>query len=297
MSFYGEFLVQQGIVRSDRLAEALRQQQQAHRRLGELAVERGLLSPAQVEQIHRCQRSGAEGDRRFGELAVALGFVEPDSMDELQREQRRGWRRLGEVLVEMGALDPGAHESCLRDFLHLENARHRRIDASLAEAPQPQVVSAAVDLARRWLPRFGLPEVRVLDVRAAPRAVRGIAWSGRRDMVGEVEIILILGVSRGALLALAGQTMRPGKDERPDLALPALAEALETLTELLRNRLPDASLRCGEVQTFADDGFASLAELISEPELVQIELAHGGPDGEAAAAVLTVVTRPPARER
>lgn len=294
MPFYGEFLVQLGVVRQDQLAGALSYQSEGRLLLGELAVVRGILTEDQVQQVRSCQRQkvAEHGDLRFGEMAVALGFTDLDAMDQLHREQRAGWRRVGDILVERGALDAGAHESYLRDFLHLEMSRRRRLEASIAEAPHPRVVAAMVELTRRWLPRFGLVEAKVVDVRIAPRAVAGIAWSGRRDMTGSVEVITVLGVSTAGLMSLAGQTLRPEKTERPELSLPALAEAVETLTELGRNRLDDLELEPGATRTFSDDGFQSISDLVAEQDLVQIELVHGTQAGGSARAVLTLVTRP-----
>lgn len=293
MPFYGEFLVQLGVVRQDQLGAALAEQSEGRLLLGELAVVRGVLTEAQVQQVRRCQRQSVaeHGDLRFGEMAVALGFSTVEAMDQLHREQRAGWRRVGDILVESGALDHGAHESYLRDFLHLEMSRRRRLETSIAEAPHSRVVEAMVDLARRWLPRFGLVDAKVVDVRIAPRAIPGIAWSGRRDMTGLVEVITVLGVSTGGLRSLAGQTLRPEKSERPDLSLPALAEAIETLTELGRNRLEELKLEPAPARTFADDGFESIADLVAERDLVQVELVHGTSDGGSASAVLTLVTR------
>lgn len=293
MSFYGDFLVQLGIVRQDQLAAALAEQQEGRLRLGELAVLRGVLSPTQVDQVRTCQRDALHehSDLRFGELAVALGFTTADAMDHLHREQRHGWRRIGEILVAHGVMDDATHAAHLRDFLHTEMIRRRRLDASLAEAPHPRVVEAMVDLARRWLPRFGLVGAKVVDVRLAPRAAHGVAWTGRRSMHGMVEVLTFLGVTTRALHALARATERPAVPDRPDLALPALAELVDTLTELGRSRLADLLLEPDETETLADDGYGALAELMAERNLVQVELVHGTDQANTERAVLTLVTR------
>lgn len=292
MSFYGSFLIRLGVVTTEQVDAALVVQNQGRLRLGELAVQAGLLTTEQVDLIQRCQLSAAEGDLRFGELAVALGFSDTEAMDQLQRKQRQGWRKLGEILVEMGALDRGTHESYLRDFLHLELVRRREIEASISEAPHPRILEAMVELTRRWLPRFGLSEVRVIDVRLAPRAVAGVTWSARRDLHGTIDVIVVLGLSTRGLLAISGQTMRPDREDRPDLALPALAETLETLTELMMNRLPELNLKADAVSTFADEGCRSVEDLMAERSFAQIELSHIAQLGNPANVVLTLVSRP-----
>jgi len=293
MAFYGEFLVQLGVVQQAQLDAALGEQGLGRMMLGELAVEHGILTPEQAEQVRRCQRTaGPElADLRFGEMAVALGFTSPEQVERLSSEQRAGWRRVGEILVAQGALDEGSHESYLRDFLHLELSRRRRLETSISEVPHTRVVEAMADLARRWLPRLGLGEVKVTDVRVAPRATPGIAWSARRDMRGKVEVITILGLSTEGLEAVARSAERPELRQRPDLALPALGEAIETLTELGRGRLPELALEPGPTQTFADDGYSSLEDLLAERDLVQVELAHASGSGGSTRAVLTLVTR------
>ncbi len=293
MSFYGDFLVQLGVVRQDQLAAALVEQTEGRLRLGELAVARGLLTADQVEQVRRCQRGPRfdHGDLRFGELAVALGFATVADMDALHAEQRAGWRRIGDILVQHGAVDDATHESYLRDFLHTEMTRKRRLEASMADAPHPRVVEEMVELARRWLPRFGLADAKVVDVRIAPRAARQVTWAGRRSMVGKVEVITFLAVTTAGLEAIARSTERPAVPDRPDLALPALAELVDTLTELLRNRLPDLELQPGDTDTFPDDGFRALSDLVAERDLLQVEFVHGGDKGITERAVLTLVTR------
>ncbi|MCB9778845.1 MAG: hypothetical protein H6742_09800 [Alphaproteobacteria bacterium] len=294
MSFYGDFLVQLGVIQEDQLQAALAEQREGRLRLGELAVSRGIMTADQVAQVRQVQR-GHESEQeelRFGELAVALGFAAQDEFDRLHREQRAGWRRVGDILVQQGSLDEATHSSYLRDFLHLEMTRSRRLQNTLAEAPSPRVIEALVDLARRWLPRFGLTDAKVMDVRVAPRATPGVAWTAHRSLRGgDVEVIIFFGISQAALMALAQSTERPAKPERPDLALPALEEALETLTELMRSRLTDLQLDGSAVFTVEDNGYRALAELMAERDLVQIELVHSLAGHGTSRAVLTVVTR------
>lgn len=294
MSFYGDFLVQLGVIQEDQLQAALAEQREGRLRLGELAVARGIMTADHVAQVRQVQRGHEteHEDLRFGELAVAMGFADQDELDRLHREQRAGWRRIGDILVSQGAVDEATHTSYLRDFLHLEMTRSRRLESTLAEAPSPRVVEALVDLARRWLPRFGLTDAKVMDVRVAPRATKGVAWTAHRSLRGaDVEVITFFGVSADALMTLAESTERPAKPERPDLAMPALEEALETLTELMRSRLTDLGLDGGAVFTVEDNGYRALAELMAERDLVQIELVHSLAGNGTARAALTVVTR------
>ncbi|NOY26859.1 MAG: hypothetical protein GXP62_13390 [Oligoflexia bacterium] len=294
MPFYGEFLVQLGVVRQDQLCAALAQQGNGRLRLGELAMARELLTAQQVAQARRCQRNRGQDldDLRLGEIAVALGFITTEQVEQLYTEQRKDWRRIGDVLVELGALTKDAHESYLRDFLHLELARRRRLDASIAQMPHPALVAMHVALARRLLPRFGLMDCKVADVRVSPRAAPGLAWSGRRRLSGGADVVVLLSVSEPTLARLAQDATGVDVPDSPQRALPVLAQLTETLSDLVCAKLPELGLVGEETQTLADDGFQSVADVLGDGDLAQIDLVHAAGGGISARSVLTLLTLP-----
>src|SRR5688500_209648 len=46
----------------------------------------------------------AAGQKRLGELLVEMGFIDPRTLGTALEEQKRTHRRLGKILVEMGAI-------------------------------------------------------------------------------------------------------------------------------------------------------------------------------------------------
>lgn len=95
-------LVQQGVVTPQQAIDALAAQVAAHRKLGQLALERRMLSAGDVMLILRVQ---SEEGGLFGAIAVELGLMTDEGVGELLRAQRSLIPPLDVVLVQRGILD------------------------------------------------------------------------------------------------------------------------------------------------------------------------------------------------
>lgn len=102
VKFFGQFLLERGVVGRRALLDALDLQEARNRRIGAHAVRLGYLSEADVERINRLQLTQ---DKRFGELALELGLLTPEQVPELLSLQRNDAVLLGEALVELGHVE------------------------------------------------------------------------------------------------------------------------------------------------------------------------------------------------
>ena len=68
--FFGEFLTSNNKLKSEQLGSALELVQSKNKKLGDLAIERGMVSSQQANDLNRKQR---EVDKPFGMLAVEAG--------------------------------------------------------------------------------------------------------------------------------------------------------------------------------------------------------------------------------
>lgn len=135
-------------------------------RLGELLTRAGLVDPRKLEEALSCQASTGE---RLGEVLVKMGLIERDELPALlalQSGLRQGepevgdGLRLGQLLVEAGAVDPASLEAALGR----SRRTGRRIGETLVEAG---AISSA--LLQRFLER---------QRRLAAVAVAGLALAG-----------------------------------------------------------------------------------------------------------------------
>lgn len=94
----GQRLVKSGLLTQAQLAQALREQQQTHMKLGEVCMQHGWLTPADLYSFTSSQ------ELSLGEILVALGYLELDQLRVALAQQRRFGRKLGEILVWKGWL-------------------------------------------------------------------------------------------------------------------------------------------------------------------------------------------------
>ena len=78
--------------------------------------------------------STTPGKRRLGEILVERGFVSPDQLREALRVQYQEGKRLGEILVEMGALSMDELNWALSELLSIPYVEFREemVDLDLA---------------------------------------------------------------------------------------------------------------------------------------------------------------------
>ena len=72
---FGEYLVEQSIIRPEDLARALELQKTDRVPPGQLALQKGLIENKQLFRILSRQRKPEEKDKTFGKLAVEMEYL------------------------------------------------------------------------------------------------------------------------------------------------------------------------------------------------------------------------------
>lgn len=121
---FGLFLVGRERVATESVLQALDRQRRSEVPIGSIALREGMLSARQVFDILNYQ---ADSGLRFGELGMRLGHLAPAQVDELLAKQRQTRPFLGQILVDMGAIDSrilaGELEQFKRDARERETMR------------------------------------------------------------------------------------------------------------------------------------------------------------------------------
>ena len=99
---FGEYLVEQNIIREKDLARALEIQKTDRVPLGQLAMQKGLIDNKQLFRILSRQRKPEEKNKSFGKLAVAMEYLSQEQVETLLERQTHTNRLLGEILVSQG---------------------------------------------------------------------------------------------------------------------------------------------------------------------------------------------------
>ncbi|MCA3014728.1 MAG: response regulator [Myxococcaceae bacterium] len=105
---FGDLLIELGLVTEGQVQEALALQPLTGSRVGEALLSLGYLTRPQLQRaLSVAVARGEEGvtlDRPpLGEVLVGLRYVDPGALEQALAQQQREGRRLGELLVEAGA--------------------------------------------------------------------------------------------------------------------------------------------------------------------------------------------------
>lgn len=204
VKFFGQFLVEKGIVSREDLLAAIGLQEQKNLKFGEMGIEMGYLTPADIDRAHKAQFSQ---DMKLGDLLVATGVLDANQLQEIIARQKQTHLYIGEALVQGGALSGEKLQQCLTEF-NLEQAPYLSAGVELP----PGVASAktwemVVDLTYKMITRIlDLPykagkgrQVEVLDDNTMMAAL---------DLSGDVEARYLLSVSAGVQKSIARAILR-----------------------------------------------------------------------------------------
>ncbi len=114
----GDLLVQSGHISGAQLDQALSEQRQSGELLGEVFRRLGMLNEQQLNAILTFQRNQGDAGRnsplRLGELLVTTGKISRDHLKDALRKQKISARNIGEILIEEGYARPGCIAHCAR---------------------------------------------------------------------------------------------------------------------------------------------------------------------------------------
>jgi hypothetical protein len=165
VKFFGQFLIEQGEVDAGHVREALGLLEASNRSLGEIAVERGLLSSDDADRVHRAQR---ERDRQWGDLAVEMSLIAHADMVDCLLAQRESRLKMGEALVRLGHL-PSERLGALLDAFKADQAPFGV--AAGAQLPDPLANNRIAPYVLDLLPKFARRVANVIVKVGAPQVL------------------------------------------------------------------------------------------------------------------------------
>jgi len=113
---FGEYLVEQNIIRQEDLTRALELQKTDRVPLGQLAMQKGLIDNKQLFRILSRQMKPEERDKTFGKLAIEMEYLSQRQVETLLERQTHTNRLLGEILVSQGLVSQMELIKALKKF-------------------------------------------------------------------------------------------------------------------------------------------------------------------------------------
>jgi CheY-specific phosphatase CheX len=187
--FFGQFLLEQGVIHSQQLLEAIAHQEKTNRKFGETAIQLGMLDRHRLDKIIDLQR---REDLKTGEAGIKLGFLTQEQVDQVLRTQENSYLMLGEALVKTGALNETQLAEQLEAFKKDQDAY--RLSSGLPRQKDPTGLAApAIDLTVKMLERLANLQTKLVDVRYTLTKPHGgslymvrMAFTGSHD--GEIAL-------------------------------------------------------------------------------------------------------------
>jgi len=149
--FFGQFLLEKGVISAQQLLDALDAQRASNPTLGELAQQRGLLTAAQAKRVNERQRVE---DRRFGDIAEDMGLLDSTQLGELLAAQKAQRKLFGEILVEQHTLDSARLETELAAHRQEQEDAARALGETVSAHPLSDLAASAINTSVRLFPRL-----------------------------------------------------------------------------------------------------------------------------------------------
>lgn len=112
-AFFGNYLLNKGLISQEHLTELLNNQKAKRLKLGLLAINAHYMTAEQVEYVHQLQ---AQRDRKFGQIAIIELFLTPTQLERLLKQQKSEHLILSQALLDAGYMDLAMFEKELDNY-------------------------------------------------------------------------------------------------------------------------------------------------------------------------------------
>jgi len=202
--FFGQFLLENGLVRGDQLVSAVAIQSTTNVMLGTRAIDAGLMTAADVEKVNIMQRAV---DKRFGELAVENGMLTEEQLKGLLTSQKQERLFLGEALIKTGALTSEQLGQQLEAF----KKQVEGIPGTIAEIydgkANAPVLEVCTDVVAKMFQRMLHTFVKPSTCHSDSGRISASDYTIRQEFTGDFSGSICLNVSESMLKFIAGKLL------------------------------------------------------------------------------------------
>jgi len=205
VKFFGQFLVEKGLVSREALLKAIDLQEQKNLKLGEMAISMGYVTQADIERAHNAQFSK---DMKLGDLLVEMGILTLNQLNEVIVRQKNTHLYIGEALVLVGALTNDQLMQHLADF----KADQSQYVSDRIELPagiaNTDIWEMTADLTFKMITRVLDLQFRTGKAYTISAATDTNFMMAAMDLTGDVEARYIISVSEELQKTVAKSILR-----------------------------------------------------------------------------------------
>jgi len=263
--YFGNYLLGRRLLTPAQYKEILASLDSVHVKLGMLAIESGLMTAQQVNEVHTLQMTL---DKRFGEIAVERGCLTRENLEGLLGTQNKRHLALSQALLDKGWFSFEQLEDALADFKHETNLsdaeiqavkdndvdalvaayfRNAELTAALEAAPVEGAVDAPARLIQDYVALFVRNLVRFVDpgvviTGSACVSSHDFEWSVSQEITGSVAMRTAITGEGLALAGMGGRFAKMDLAEMDAVAQDAIGELLNCHNGLFLSKLSNDGL-------------------------------------------------------
>ncbi len=208
--FFGQYLLEKGILGKDQLIEAIKYQKSKILKMGEIAIRKKMMTEKEVAKVHNEQK---RTDMRFGDLAVELGLITEDQLKEILTIQKYNHIYLGESIVACGHMDKENLAKQLSLFKE-EQQQVPPIEVMIKEnIPEKKLVEVSVDLTEKLMLRIGDMQAKSGQLLLEQKESKNMGITVMMDLKGDISARYVLNLSWDVAHQIAKKTFK--KDDLP----------------------------------------------------------------------------------
>lgn len=221
IKFFGQFLIEKGVITRKQLLEAVEYQKNVNIKLGTLAIDKSLMNHEQVSEVIELQK---KENKFFGELAVEKGYLTKETLDDLLHQQKSDRVYLGEALVEKNFLNLKELEMNLNAYKDTqEKDMQIMMDAlkNISDIKHMDIMlSVTLSLFRRIVDLSG----KIGGCQKTHINQRNLHFSVRQKLKEEINGYYILSFSKEIFYSISTKMLKTHIEEVDDISIDAVKE-------------------------------------------------------------------------
>lgn len=234
-AFFGNYLLNIGLVKPKQLSQILEKQSKTRLKLGMLAINSGYLNAEKVNELHELQ---ASKDMRFGDLAISKGYLTSEQLDELLKQQKLEHLILAQTLIDDDIMTMDVFESAIATYKEAHQLSDEQFEAlkennvemivhafiAFEGAESSKIYSDYVALFLKNIIRFIDSNIRIDRV----EKVDALTYDHlvRQSILGDPNLFTAIGANEKAFIALASKYAEEDFDAIDDYPIDAVGEFL-----------------------------------------------------------------------
>lgn len=151
-AFLGQYLVGNGLITGDQLADAIHLQKENNALIGTIALAQGFLDKRQLNHLIRRQ---LKVDERIGKLAVDEDFMTEEQLEAVLSVQANNHLYLGESLIRLGTISHQSLHEALKDFETQIVSQEKQLREEISHLPVAKELFITLDITLRFFYRLG----------------------------------------------------------------------------------------------------------------------------------------------